>query len=421
MKTIKLPVQFNDSIEEDIRVYSSVVRYSFNRFQEGLKTKEIYHLCTEKFNLGSHLLNCANREAQSLFKREGQKKVIFGDFKRRIKGLISNEEFKNTKLRGFTSEGECPQKGNRHFKFDIENNTIIYKRNKKEHISLELPNLKKKVKEELIKIQYLMEEKKLPVTIKLKNSHIFITFDESIIHNELKLKDLKSNRVMGIDLNPNYIGFSVLEFKEDDSFSVLKKGVFDVSLLNKDFNKNKKRHELRELNHKLIGICKHYKVSKICVEDLSIKSSDKGQGKTFNRLCNNQWNRDVTISNLKVLTFTYGIELIEVNPIYSSFVGNIEYGDKKTPDMIASSIEIARRGYKKFSKGWFYPTLNLEKVKNKFNQWKEEIYSDVKSWKELFLKVKKSGMRYRFQLSECDAVFKRFYHKMNVMIKYFYI
>ena len=419
MKTIKLPIQFNDSIEEDIRVYSSVVRYSFNRFQEGLKIKEIYHDCCQKFNLGSHLLNCANREAQSLFKREGNKKVIFGDFKRRLKGLISNEEFKISKLRGFTSEGECPQKGNRHFKFDIENNTIIYKRNKKEHIILSLPNLKKKVKEELLKIQYLMEEKKLPVTIKLKNGFIFITFDESIVHESLKLKDLKSNRVMGIDLNPNYIGFSILEFK-DEKFKVIKKGVFDVTLLNKDFNKNKKRHELRELNHKLIRICKHYKVSKICVEELNISSSNKGQGKVFNRLCNNQWNREVTLNNLKVLTSTYGIELIEVNPIYSSFVGNIEYGNSTTPDMIASSIEIARRGYKKFSKGWFYPTLNLEKVRNKFNQWKEEIYSNVKSWKKLFVKVKKSGMRYRFQLSECDAVFKKFYHKMNVFT-YFYI
>ena len=282
MKTIKLPVSFDEKIEEDIRVYSSVVRYSFNRFQEGLKVKEIYHLCSEKFNIGSHLINSAAREAQSLYKREGNKKIIFGDFKRRVKGLITKEDFKITKLRGLVSEGQSTNTGNRLFKFDID------------------------------------------------------------------------------------------------------------------------------------------KVSKICIEELNISSSDKGQGKTFNRLCNNKWNREVTISNLKVLTSTYGIDLVKVNPIYSSFVGNIEYGDSTTPDMVASSIEIARRGYKKFSKGWFYPKLDTEKVKNKFNQWKEEIYSNVENWKELFLKVKKSGMRYRFQLSECDAVFERFYHKMNV-ITYFYI
>ena len=404
MKTIKLPVSFDDSIEEDIRVYSSAVRYSFNRFQEGLKIKEIYHLCSEKFNLGSHLLNCANRESQSLFKRVGQKKIIFGDFKRRIKGLISNEDFKISKSRGLSSEGDSSQKGNRHFKFDIEHNSIIYKRSRKEHISLSLPKLKKKVKEELLKVQILMEEKKLPVTIKLKNEFIFVTFDESIVHESLKLKDLKQNRVMGIDLNPNYIGFSILEFKEDEPFTIIKKGVFNVTLLNKNFNKNKKRHELRELNHKLIKICKHYKVSKICVEELNLSSSNKG--KVFNRLCNNHWNRDVTISNLKVLTSTHGIELVEVNPIYSSFIGNVEYGNEKTPDMVASSIEIGRRGYKKFSKGWFYPTLNLEKVKNKFNQWKEEIYSDVKNWKELFNKVKRSpalSLLKKFLSSKCNT------------------
>ena len=135
---------------------------------------------------------------------------------------------------------------------------------------------------------------------------------------------------------------------------------------------------------------------------------------------NNQWNRIITVNNLKVLSSTYGIELVEVNPVYSSFIGNLENGYSTTPDMVASSIEIARRGYKKFFKNWFYPTFNLEKVKNKFNQWKEEIYSDVKDWKDLFQKIKKSGMRYRFQLNECDAVFKRFYHKMNVTT-YFYI
>lgn len=420
MKTIKLPVVFNDSIEDDIRVYSSAVRYSFNRFQNGLKINQIYKKCNEKFNLNSHLLNCASREAYNIFKRVGNKKIFFGDFKKRTKNLITYNEYKNSKKRGLVSEGQSINTGNRLFKFDIEHNSIIYKRSRKEHIKFSLPNLKKKVKEELLKVQFLMEEKKLPVTIKLKNGFIFITFDESIVHESLKLKDLKKNRVMGIDLNPNYIGFSILEFKEDESFITIKKGVFDVTLLNKDFKKNKKQHELRELNHRLLRICKHYKVSKICVEELKIFSYDKGLGKRFNKLCNNRWNREVTISNLKVLTSTYGIELVEVNPIYSSFVGNIEYGDDKTPDMVASSIEIGRRGYKKFLKGWFYPTLNLEKVRNKFNQWKEEIYSDVKSWKELFLKVKKSGMRYRFQLNESDAVFERFYHKMNV-ITYFYI
>lgn len=420
MKTIKLKVTFNDSIEEDIRIYSSIVRYTFNRFQDGLSTKEVYTKAKSIFDINSYLLNCAIREANSLYKLQKDKKVIFGDFIRRAKNLITKDEYKKSKLRGFCSEGEKLQKGNRLFSFDIENETIVYKRSKKEHISLKLPKLRNNIKRELLKIQNLMEQKIIPITIKLHRNYIFITYDNEVVNEELRLKDLKKNRVLGIDLNPNYIGFSVLEFDDNDNFSVLKKGVFDVSSLNRAYNKNKKRHELIQLNHKLISICKHYKVSKISIEELTIKSSDKGFGKTFNRLCNNQWNRTVTVNNLKVLSSTYGIELVEVNPVYSSFIGNLENGDNNTPDMVASSIEIGRRGYKKFFKNWFYPILNLEKIKNKFNQWKEEIYSDVKDWKDLFQKVKKSGMRYRFQLNDYDAVFKRFYHKMNVTT-YFYI
>jgi hypothetical protein len=53
-------------------------------------------------------------------------------------------------------------------------------------------------------------------------------------------------------------------------------------------------------------------------------------------------------------------ELVEVNPVYSSIVGNFAYGNENTPDMVAASIEIARRAYKKFEKGWFYPKFNVE-------------------------------------------------------------
>ena len=85
----------------------------------------------------------------------------------------------------------------------------------------------------------------------------------------------------------------------------------------------------------------------IILQNLNIKSSDKGSGRTFNRLCNNVWNRNLVVNKLKMLSVIYVYELVEVNPVYSSFIGNLLYGSENTPDMIASSIEIARRGFKK--------------------------------------------------------------------------
>ena len=99
--------------------------------------------------------------------------------------------------------------------------------------------------------------------------------------------------------------------------------------------------------------------------------------------------------------------MVEVNPVYSSFIGNLLYGNENTPDMIASSIEIARRGYKKFNKGWFYPIFNVDNLNE---QWKQTL-SGIEDWKSAFQEIKKSKLKYRFQLQDhiLNAVFSKIY------------
>ena len=63
-----------------------------------------------------------------------------------------------------------------------------------------------------------------------------------------------------------------------------------------------------------------------------------------------------------MLSNIYNFELVEINPAYSSFIGNVLYGSNECPDMVASSVEIARRGFKKYSKGWFYPEFNIDNL-----------------------------------------------------------
>lgn len=83
------------------------------------------------------------------------------------------------------SEGEFNQKGNRLFKIDIENGKFIYKRAAKDHYDLMIvEKLSDKRKHILQKLQLLMSEKKIPVTIRLKKDHIYLTYDESIVEKE---------------------------------------------------------------------------------------------------------------------------------------------------------------------------------------------------------------------------------------------
>ena len=68
MKTISFKIEYTnkDSIEYDSRVYSSIVRYAFNRIQENNSTTLTYQDVCSKFDLNSHLCNCAEEKLMEL-------------------------------------------------------------------------------------------------------------------------------------------------------------------------------------------------------------------------------------------------------------------------------------------------------------------------------------------------------------------
>ena len=256
-----------------------------------------------------------------------------------------------------------------------------------------------------------MNEKKIPISVKVKNDNIYFTYDEKIVEKEKQFKDLKSNRVLGIDLNPNYFGISIIEFKEDDSFKVLYKEVIGLEELQSK-PKNKINFEIYEIDHHILNLCKNFKVSKLSVEDLKFKKN-KFWNKNLNRLYKNQFRYSMVKSHLTTLCSTYGVELIEVNAAYSSIIGNFVHGSDNCPDMVAASIEIARRAYRKFEKGWFQPSFvskqRLMQVLG--NQWKEELGQGYQSWKGLSGEIKESKLKYRFPLLPNHAVFSKFHNK----------
>ena len=129
-----------------------------------------------------------------------------------------------------------------------------------------------------------MEEKKIPVTIRLKKDKIYLSYDEKVVEKEKQLKGLFANRVLGIDLNPNYFGISIIEFNKDDKFKVVFKEVIDLNDLQKK-SKNKIHFELYEINHHILRLCKTWKALKIAVEELKFKKNTKFWSKDLNRLC----------------------------------------------------------------------------------------------------------------------------------------
>lgn len=431
MITIKLPYTTSDECQDFIskirQQQSCIIRYAFNRFQEGLKDTQIRHKIKAEMKniefIDSWMIDSAILEAKTIYSSKKGQKVLFGgkyNWTQFIRGNIDKKEFKNNRLHHYVVSGEKLSYGNRKFKLSLNDNKIIFKYNRSTHFSLDIKLPRGKYLDQLKALEIACLNKEKPFQIKLDDKFVYISFEPE----KLELKKIK-NRAISIDMNPNNLGYSILEFDKNDKFKIIETGVINNEKINKIDTKgfasthkkskyvtNKRKHEVLQISNFLINKAKHYRCSKFIIEDLSISNKNHQKGKRFNKLINNQWCREIFTKNLQKHCGIYNIEFVKVNPAYSSFVGNLVYD---YPDPICSAIELGRRGYKKFVKGWFYPELIA--YENLPNQWKEEVDSRYKSWVELFNRIKKVGLSYHFSWKNTsyDSEFFRFKSKKSLV------
>lgn len=394
MITIKLPYKSDYNISDLMRQYTVLVKSCYKKLLNGFSDKDI-RLYIKTLNnvedLDSRFIENAIIDGKAIQK---ENKVIFNRFNfiKRCKGKISKDEFKEIKYLPIVNYGETQQHGNRKFKLDLDNNKIVFKVNKGKHIDIILPKLKPNYKKELLKVQSLMELNELKVSFKLDSKYVYISYEEIKFNNTLILKD---NRIMGLDLNPNNIGISILEFN-DDTYKVIHTSFIDLFNNNK-LIKNKKNYNIVMISKQIIQLLKAFNVKNISLEDLNMKSKNHNKGKKYNKLCNNDWNRNLFVNNLKKRCAVKGINVYNINPAYTSVIGNLMY---EYSDPINASVEVARRGYqfnKMYIKNSFYPKFSL---KNQWNQWKKEVGLFTEDWKDFYKHLKTLDMKYRVPINQ---------------------
>ena len=415
MKTIKLPYHSDFDFSSLIKQYSSVVRWSYNCFLENKKEKDIRQDSKYLNNidlLNSWLIQCAILDGKAIKRRFKDNKVIFGgksNFIKRLKNKITKDKFNELRLNPLTVQGEELQKGNRLFSLDvIENNQIIFKLTRSNHIKLKLPNLRNNIKKELFNLELLnnikSKQKGYTFSIKLDSKYIYISFQEF----KEELASLVKTRYIGIDMNPDNIGISVMDNGKvihAQEFNL--KLIFDKILNNKlssdshqmKYLQNKLKFEIIEISKSISEIAKKYKCKNVFVEDLKFKG--KSEIKISNRKNKNLWKREIFVNNLTKRLNIFGINIYHVNPAYSSFIGNMQYDYS---DSVNASIEIGRRGFEYFvnkSKDKFYPVLSAK------HQWKE-MAADFMEWKKFFNAIKNLKLKYRVSLDECQHSFNVF-------------
>lgn len=402
MITIKLPHKLSEQdkqfIEDLQKQQSPMIRSAYKFASYGLAEISVRSDVRNRFTeskLDSWFQQSAVKAGIGMFSADnelGVKNRIFGGKKnyiRRTKNLISSEEWKKSRLLPVYLIGESPAKGNRKFDFYIDQ--VVFKPWCGHKITIQLPLLKKNWNKLWSGAIQMANAKKLPITVSLDQEYIYLSFcDKKVKKHQKSLPNPIKTRYAGIDMNPNYIGISVF-----DGNRLVDTKLFCLSdLTGKNKNENKIAHETREIAHQIGKWLTHLRVNKLFVEKLNFKSDSMNKGKSLNRLCKNQWKRSVFTSTLN----KYFPKLYEINAAYTSTIGNVLRPD--LPDPVASSTEIAQRGYRlvvnKSKK--FYPELPTTKKLE--DRWKETEFPVFSSWTELHDFIKNLGLKYRVPIPE---------------------
>ena len=426
--------------------YSSCLHFLYNRISDNPSITEkelrlLYYNVNNCSLINKWLFQCTIKEARQIYNSHGAK-VIFGgktNYYKRNKLSITKEEYKARRISPVYSIGEADKSGNRMFILK-PGNILTFKPDRLHHIDLELVGIRKHRQTVISKLTELAKQKKITLTYKLSNKYVWISYDEKLVTN---IETPKINNIIfAIDMNPNYIGWSIVEWKSSSIFRIVKEGIISIKELN-DYDNNqkidstKRKHISNIRHHTVIEICKnlvdtatYYRCDKFVLEDLNFNTSSSYN--KFNRLTRNQWCRDLLETNITKRCNIYNINVIKVKPEYSSFIGNFIFRQvTDMPDMVLASIEIGRRGYE-------YSSQYIDKTKNKKKNIVFPYISDfddlyTKSLEEFSIKekpdsmltlysyIKNTKMTYRVPISNKLVGFRlrsinRFVYKINKLI-----
>jgi IS605 OrfB family transposase len=359
--------------------------------------------------------------------------------------------------------GEANQKSNRFFDFsELTNHIIYYKPNKKVKIPISFYS-NKLTDVNLKKLEELSKSNILPITVYLSTESVSLSFDEDILNNYNlgdnslqtnktdrkvildKIQENKNNktillkkeRTLGIDLNPQYIGCSVIEKIEgnNDEVKIIYKFCFDLSKFisklprkyskeKRTYHNNKHKYEITQIIKQIVKIAKHYRCYSVSMEDLNFSVGDSGKGVYFNRITKNIWHREVIEQALSKQTNIHSLELRKVNPVYTSLIGNIK---NNSFDPVNASIEIGRRGLLGFKKENIYickyPTVDETvhtAVQSILKRNGDDSYEkrNISTWKGISTILKK--YRYRWVLEEVKFSKMRMNTRKSKINKYIF-
>jgi IS605 OrfB family transposase len=364
MITIQTKLTFSSKEDEQevadlMRRWSSCMRFAYNRLLEGKTRNELKRDLQGVFNLNSRYADDAIMKAKSVLesckeREENPNKVIFGGrslFEKLKKRHINGNEYKKLQQEwqerrkgNLYSRGDRSKKGNLNTRIEVDENGAVLRINVGErkyvYARIQAGCKKGKSREELLKAISTCQEA-YSVELKLKNGNIYAYFTIEESFPEVVIT--KENGIIGIDINahPDHIAWA----ESDGNGQLAIYGKIPMPHLAKD-SSDKREYYRWQYAHEIVRLAEEKKKA-IAIERLDIK--DKGRRGDFSgrkvRRIRHSFSYRSIIEKIKVLAKRKGIQVIEVNPAYTSIIGMLKYAPQYMISKdVAAAYVIARRG-----------------------------------------------------------------------------
>jgi IS605 OrfB family transposase len=225
------------------------------------------------------------------------------------------------------------------------------------------------------------------VELKLRNGEVYGSVSFEIPTPEVKYT--RENGVIAIDTNASPIHLAIAEVSKTGELLSYQ----TISLHHLlGLSQNSKDHQEWILAHKIVDFAIE-KGKAIAVENLKkLKKGTRGDGKAKLRRRLHQWNAKKFLQKLKRVAMLKGVEVIEVNPAYTSVIGMLKYAPQLSIDKdIAGAYVIGRRAlgfkedmpenYEKLLKDKAYLEFALKRYEEGEEKLKELLAKETNEYK----------------------------------------
>jgi IS605 OrfB family transposase len=406
-----------------MRRFSSATRYAYKRLLEGIAEKEIEKRVAEKHKLNARYVKDAVLIAKGVLKsciQRGQnpKKLVFGSrelFEQLKKMHLTGK--KREKLRKkweerryyyLYSRGEKSKSGNLNLRFVYLNGQWYLRINlgSGEYVWAKVIRDAKRSNDKWIDFTWkLLEAERLGewfaynVRLKVRNGKFYaqVSWEEKTVEPVIT----KAHGVMGIDINAYPFHLALAYVPTDGNLEKFER----IDLREMDGKtKNQREHIAWRIGRQVVERALESGKA-VVVEDLQkVPKGRRGDGLAKLRRKLHKWAYKSILEKIEVYARRLGVQLIKVNPAYTSIIGKLKYAPIYNIDKdIAGAYVIGRRGfgfeeevpknYRELLKDKEFLAYAIVKVEERISELKKKLKEEGNEYKKNTLKKRVNRLK----------------------------